>query len=175
MAATSTRLRLLAGTLQFSASKIMNVNVLAKQSQPLILTQSTRYFNRSCIAFTERKYSKEHEWITLEDNIGTIGISDYAQDALGDLVFVDLPEVGTKFFKGDEFGALESVKAASDLYMPVSGEVTETNSGLEDEPSLINKHPYDEGWILKVKLGNLDEVEELMTETEYNEFLKSEE
>ncbi|XP_033114071.1 glycine cleavage system H protein-like [Anneissia japonica] len=168
-------MRLLAGRLQYSASQIIKTTVFAKQTQSLFLKQSTRYFNRSCVVLTDRKFSKEHEWVTVVNDIGTIGISDYAQDALGDLVFVDLPDIGTKFFKGDEFGALESVKAASDLYMPVSGEVTETNATLEDDPAIINKDPYDKGWILKVKLSNVDELEELMTEDQYTEFLKSEE
>ncbi|CAH3193813.1 unnamed protein product, partial [Porites evermanni] len=93
----------------------------------------------------ERKYSKEHEWITMDGVIGTIGITDYAQNQLGDVVYVDLPEEGQTFNEGDSFGAVESVKAVSEVYSPLTGEVTEINSKLKDKPELVNKSPYEDG------------------------------
>ena len=117
-------------------------------------------------------YSKSHEWVKpLEDDVVLIGITDFAQSELGDVVFVDLPEVGDNLTQEDEFGAVESVKAASDLIAPVSGEILEVNEDLVGEPELLNKDPYG-SWLLKVKLENSDELANLLNSEEYQEFIK---
>ncbi len=114
------------------------------------------------------KFAASHEWISLEEgDVVCMGISDHAQQALGDLVFVELPEVGVTVSQGDEFGVVESVKAASDIYAPVSGEVIAVNTGLEDAPELLNSEPYTDGWILKLKLSDPSELDELMSEADY--------
>ncbi|KAI8847222.1 glycine cleavage system component H [Chytridium lagenaria] len=114
-----------------------------------------------------RKYTADHEWISVQDGVGTIGVTDYAQKALGDVVFIELPEVGKVISKQDNIGAVESVKAASDIYAPVSGEIIESNNALADEPSLINSSPYDKAWIVKIKLSSPEEVDALMDESAY--------
>ncbi|CAD1477503.1 unnamed protein product [Heterotrigona itama] len=121
----------------------------------------------------ERFYTEKHEWITIEGNIGIIGISNYAQEALGDVVYAQLPDVGSEIEKEAECGALESVKAASELYSPVSGKVIEKNEEVEKKPSLINTSCYEKGWLFKVELNKFDELKGLMNEEAYNEFLKS--
>lgn len=108
-----------------------------------------------------------------DKNIGTVGISNYAQEALGDVVYAQLPEVGTIIMQDDECGALESVKAASEIYCPVSGEVCEKNGNVEDTPSLVNTSPYKDGWLFKIKIAKPAELESLMDEKKYEEFLKS--
>lgn len=114
------------------------------------------------------KYSKEHEWVLVEDEDGAvIGISDFAQNELGEVVFVEAPELGEKISRDDPFGAVESVKAVSDLYAPVSGAVTEVNDALPDTPELINEDPYGEGWIIKVAMSDPGELDDLMTAEEY--------
>ncbi len=114
------------------------------------------------------KYSKEHEWVLVEDEDGAvIGISDFAQNELGEVVYVEAPELGEKISKDDPFGAVESVKAVSDLYAPVSGAVTEVNDALPDTPELINEDPYGEGWIIKVAMSDPGELDDLMTAEEY--------
>lgn len=118
------------------------------------------------------KYSKDHEWTKVEGDIVTIGIDDYAQDQLGEVVFVELPEVGDTFSEGDEFGTVESVKAVSEMYIPVSGEITEVNEALEDAPELVNNSPYEEGWIIKVKADDLSELDKLMDKAAYLDMLK---
>ena len=123
----------------------------------------------------EMKYTKEHEWAKIEGETATLGITDYAQNHLGDVVFVELPEVGSEFKAGEAFSAVESVKAASDIYAPVGGEVIEINSGLEDHPELLNQSPYDKGWIVKVKLSESVEAKKLMDAEQYAEFLETEE
>ena len=117
------------------------------------------------------RYTKDHEWIRLEGGIGVVGITDYAQNALGDVVYVEVPEAGKKLTAGGEAGVIESVKAASEIYSPVSGEVTEGNGGLDGDPALVNSSPTGEGWIFKVKLANPAEIETLMTEAEYKAFV----
>lgn len=109
----------------------------------------------------------------VDGNIGMVGISNYAQESLGDVVYAQLPDVGTSFRKGDECGALESVKAASEIYSPVSGDVTEKNTAVEETPSLVNTSCYDKGWLFKIKLAKLSEVDDLLSETQYEDFLKS--
>jgi len=116
---------------------------------------------------SELKYTESHEWLRLEDDgLITVGISDHAQALLGDLVFVELPEVGLEFVAGDECCVVESVKAASDVYMPISGEIVEVNEALVDEPEIINNSPYDNGWLFKVK-PSADEFSELMDADAY--------
>ncbi|XP_004392129.1 glycine cleavage system H protein, mitochondrial [Callorhinus ursinus] len=120
-----------------------------------------------------RKFTDKHEWITTENGIGTVGISNFAQEALGDVVYCSLPEVGTKLNKQDEFGALESVKAASELYSPLSGEVTEINEALAENPGLVNKSCYEDGWLIKIALSDPSELDELMSEEAYEKYIKS--
>ncbi|MCL4255595.1 MAG: glycine cleavage system protein GcvH [Anaerolineae bacterium] len=115
-------------------------------------------------------YAKSDEWVRIEGDIATIGISDYAQDALNDIVYVELPSVGDSFKKGDSFGSVESVKAASDLYTSVSGTVTEVNSDLEDSPELINSDPFGKGWIVKLKLDGAPDLSDLMDAPAYIEY-----
>jgi glycine cleavage system H protein len=112
------------------------------------------------------KYSKEHEWIRVEGTIGTIGISDFAQHELGEIVYVELPAVGDSFKAHAQFGTVESVKAASDLFIPVSGKVIEINRGVEDAPDSINSTPYD-AWMIKVEINNPSELDQLMSASEY--------
>jgi glycine cleavage system H protein len=118
------------------------------------------------------RYSDDHEWAKQTDGVARIGISDYAQDQLGDIVFVELPEVGDTLEKGEEFGTVESVKAVSELYMPVGGEITAVNESLEDEPELVNNEPYDGGWMVDVKLADPAEFEELKDKQAYLALLK---
>ena len=118
------------------------------------------------------KYTKEHEWIRVEGNTGVMGITDHAQELLTDIVFVELPEVGKTVKQGETVAVLESVKAVSDVYSPVSGEITEVNSELTDKVEMINKKPYGEGWIAKLKINDLKELDNLMTAEQYEEFLK---
>ncbi len=119
------------------------------------------------------KYSKEHEWINAADtNAAIVGITVHAQDALGDVVFVDLPAVGTAFKAGDVTGVVESVKAAADVYMPVTGEIVEVNEDLRNDPSLANSDPLATGWFFKVKMSDVSELDGLMEETAYETFAK---
>lgn len=121
------------------------------------------------------KYTSDHEWVSLDGEIGTVGITDFAQQQLGELVFVELPDVGNTVSTGDETGVLESVKAASELYAPVSGEIIEANNELEGNPTKVNEDPTGEGWIFKIKLANQDEFAGLMDENAYKAFLKENE
>jgi len=118
-------------------------------------------------------YTKEHEWVSIEDNIGTMGITDYAQDALGDVTYVEMPEVDSEVEQFEQFVSVESVKAASDIYAPVGGKVTEVNRKLEDNPSLINKDCYGKGWIAKIEVRDTDEGNNLMSAEEYRNYLES--
>jgi glycine cleavage system H protein len=114
-----------------------------------------------------RKFTEKHEWITTEEGIGTVGTSNFAQEALGDVVYCSLPEVGTKLKKQEEFGALESVKAASELSSPLSGEVTEVNEALAENPGLVNKSCYEDGWLITMTPSDPSELDELMSEEAY--------
>ena len=116
------------------------------------------------------KYTEDHEWLKLDADIATVGITVHAQDALGDVVFVELPEVGATFAQKDTAGVVESVKAAADVYMPVSGEVIEVNEALRDDPSLANSDPLGAGWFFKVKLSDASQLDALMDETSYTAF-----
>jgi glycine cleavage system H protein len=119
------------------------------------------------------RYTKDHEYIRVEGDAGIIGISDYAQGQLGDVVFVELPSVGKTLSKGDEAAVVESVKAASEVYAPVSGEIVEVNSELEAAPGTVNEDPAGRGWFLKIRLTNPGELDGLLTEEQYQEFVKS--
>ncbi len=121
---------------------------------------------------SEFKYSKEHEWVLVEGDTATIGITDYAQGELGDVVFVELPEVGASFDKMEAFGTIEAVKAVSELYLPIAGEVIEINAKLEDEAGLVNQDPYGDGWMIKVKISDTADLEELMDSEVYAELVE---
>ncbi|MBK5263835.1 MAG: glycine cleavage system protein GcvH [Alphaproteobacteria bacterium] len=118
-----------------------------------------------------RYFTDEHEWIDVEGEIATVGITDYAQGQLGDIVFVELPAEGAVFEKGDDAAVVESVKAASDVYAPISGEVVEVNGDLEDEPALVNSDAEEDGWFFKLRLTDASELEGLMNEAAYNTFV----
>ena len=119
---------------------------------------------------SELKFTKDHEWIRLDGDIAVVGITNYAQEALGDVVYVEVPEAGKAVEQGGEAGVIESVKAASEIYAPASGEVVEGNAALEDDPALVNSAPVGDGWIFKLKLSNLAELENLMSEADYNAY-----
>jgi len=121
------------------------------------------------------RYTKEHEWLRLQDGIATVGITDYAQDQLGDIVFVELPPPGKQLTQLAVFGEIESVKAVSELYSPVSGEVVESNAALAGKPELVNDSPYGEGWIIKVRLTAESEIDELLTADQYSELIEQQE
>lgn len=118
------------------------------------------------------KYTDDHEWAKADGGVVRIGISDYAQDQLGDIVFVELPEVGSRFEKGEEFGTVESVKAVSELYMPMGGEVTAINEALADEPERVNSDPYGGGWMIEINAGDPAEIDALKSKADYLEMLK---
>ena len=120
------------------------------------------------------KYSKEHEWVNVEGDVATIGITHHAQDQLGDIVYVELPEVDAEFAAGDEFGSVESVKAVAEVFMPISGTVTEVNESLEDSPETVNQNPHDDGWILKMKISDASELDDLMDKAAYEAFVAAE-
>ena len=118
------------------------------------------------------RYSKSHEWIRVTDEFGYVGISDYAQQQLSDIVYVEVPEVGDSFTQSEVFGVIESVKAATDCYLPVAGEIVEVNQDLEDSPELVNKDPYGDGWLVKIAIEDLGELDTLMSPQEYESFVK---
>jgi glycine cleavage system H protein len=123
----------------------------------------------------DSRYAKSHEYIAVEGEVGTIGITDYAQKELGDVVFVELPQVGTQLEAGDELGSIESVKAVSELFAPVGGEVVEVNERLAEKPELVNTDPYGDGWMVRVKVADPSEADELlMTAEEYDEYVETE-
>jgi len=119
------------------------------------------------------RYTKDHEWIRIEDDTAIVGITDYAQGELGDVVFVEIETEGEKLNKGDVFGTMEAVKTVSDLFMPVGGEVIQVNGKLDDEPELINKDPYGEGWMIKLKYSDLSESEDLLSPEDYKKMIES--
>lgn len=119
----------------------------------------------------DRLYSDTHEWIVVNNNIGIVGITDYAQDKLGDIVFVELPQVGKDVSRGDKVGEIESVKTVAEIYTPVSGKIIEVNKVLENKPEIINEDPYNEGWIFKIKLSNRDELGSLLNSIKYKELI----
>lgn len=122
----------------------------------------------------ELKYTEEHEWVMVEDDLVTVGITDFAQDSLGDIVFVELPEVGMKVEAGKAFGVVESVKAVSDIYSPITGEVVEVNEELPDTPEILNTSPYEDGWMVKIRLSDPSELDDLLDADAYRELTEEE-
>ena len=120
------------------------------------------------------RYTKEHEWVLIEGDTGTVGITDHAQKELGDIVYVDLPKVGSRVDQGKSLGSVESVKAVSDIYAPVSGEVVETNQTLADAPEKLNQDPHGSAWLVKVRLSAADEIKKLLSATEYQDYVGAE-
>ena len=120
-------------------------------------------------------YTKEHEWVSIDGKIATIGISNYAQEALGDITYIELPSEDDEVEQFEQLASVESVKAATDIFSPMSGKVIEVNEALEEKPGLINKSPYDKGWIAKIEISDMDEASNLMTAEEYQKYLESEE
>ena len=118
------------------------------------------------------KYTKEHEWVSLDGETATIGITDYAQSQLGDIVFVEFPDINSEINQNETFGVIEAVKTVADLFAPVSGEIIEVNSSLEDSPNLINSDPYGSGWIIKVKIKDSNEYNGLMSSDVYEEYIQ---
>ena len=119
-------------------------------------------------------YSKDHEWVRVEDGVALIGITDYAQTSLGDVVYVELPKVNDEFATNESFGSVESVKAVSEVFSPVSGTVVEVNNTLNDEPEKVNQDPYGEGWMIRIRMSSPGEVDSLLTAAEYEDFTKAE-
>uniref|UniRef100_A0A0A1X597 Glycine cleavage system H protein n=1 Tax=Zeugodacus cucurbitae TaxID=28588 RepID=A0A0A1X597_ZEUCU len=153
--------------------QLSNVATKTLRITPTPQCQHWRAFNVSSLLLAERRYTEKHEWVSVEGTTATVGISEYAQDALGDVVFAQLPDPGTALQQSDECGALESVKAASEVYSPVSGKVTEKNGEVEETPGLINSSCYEKGWLFKLTVSNPAEIEKLMSEEQYKEFLKA--
>ena len=120
---------------------------------------------------SEKKFSKKHEWVSMEGDIATVGVTDFAQGELGDIVFVEIETEGESLDKDEVFGTIEAVKTVSDLFMPLSGEITEINEGLEDAPESVNESPYENGWMVKIKLSNTAEVDDLMDAATYKELI----
>ena len=120
------------------------------------------------------RYSQEHEWVRVEDGVGTVGVTDYAQDQLGDIVYLDLPAIGTNVVQFEKLGEIESVKAVSDLYAPISGEVSEVNQRAIESPEMVNQEPFEGGWLLRVRLSNAAELDNLLTAAEYDAFIATE-
>ncbi len=120
------------------------------------------------------KYSKEHEWVAMEDEVATVGITDHAQEQLGEIVFIELPAVGDKVSKDDPFGVIESVKAVSDIYAPVSGTVVAINEDLPESPETVNEDPYGDGWLIKIKVSDESDFDDLMDSAEYEEMIAEE-
>ena len=119
-------------------------------------------------------YSKDHEWVRVDGNVAIVGITDYAQDSLGDVVYVELPKVGDDFAANESFGSVESVKAVSEVFSPVTGEIVGTNEALADTPEKVNQDPYGDGWMIRVKMSNPGEVDSMLTAAEYEAFTKAE-
>lgn len=122
---------------------------------------------------SDLKYSKEHEWVRLEGDVATVGISNFAQEQLGDVVFVELPDVGKQVVQNGDAAVVESVKAASEVYAPLTGEIVEVNTALEDDPELVNQSPTGEGWFMKIRLSDASQLEGMMDEAAYNDFTAS--
>ncbi|XP_071381226.1 glycine cleavage system protein H (aminomethyl carrier), b [Centroberyx affinis] len=162
----------------FSANfspKVPQLSQIAQTPATRLLwrTDAARTLSTATPLSTALKFTDKHEWVRVEGGIGTVGISSFAQEALGDVVYCGLPEVGQKLEQMEEFGALESVKAASELYSPLTGEVTEINTELADNPGLVNKACYEEGWLIKMTIENPGELDGLMDQAGYDKFIKS--
>lgn len=117
------------------------------------------------------RYTKDHEWVAVDGDVATVGITDYAQHSLGDVVYIDMPRVGDKLGSHEAFGSVESVKAVSEIFMPISGEISEVNDGLNDTPEAVNNDPYSAGWMVKVKMNNPLEADAMLSSIEYEEYL----
>lgn len=165
-------LRSLRGLGGFQSAVNLNNSFSCRTLSSIRLFNSTPARNFASVA-ADRYYSDKHEWVEINGNVGTVGISQYAQEALGDIVYAQLPDEGSDINKDDEVGALESVKAASELYSPVSGKVAEKNTLVENTPALVNQSCYDKGWLFKVTISNKDELKDLMNEEQYTKFLKT--
>nr|XP_027195873.1 glycine cleavage system H protein, mitochondrial-like [Dermatophagoides pteronyssinus] len=157
-------------------------NLLSHHQQAANKTILNHHQQRRSIHFSstrflsDRRYSEKHEWVLLDSNdktIGTVGISQYAQESLGDVVYVQLPEIDSEFNQNDEIGAIESVKAANEIYTPVSGTIIDINKNLEEKPGLINTSCYDDGWLFKIRIKDSKEIDGLMDEQAYEEFQKA--
>jgi glycine cleavage system H protein len=122
---------------------------------------------------TENLYTREHEWVRVEDDVCVLGITEFAQHELGEVVFVELPEVGQVFDTGDELGTIESVKAVAEIYTPVAGEVIEVNESVSDDPELLNEDPHGEGWLIKIRFSSASDLKDLMKADQYEEYVKS--
>jgi len=122
---------------------------------------------------SENLYTREHEWVRVEDDVCVLGITEFAQHELGEVVFVELPEVGQVFDTGDELGTIESVKAVAEIYTPVAGEVIEVNEAVSDDPELLNEDPHGEGWLIKIRFSSASDLKELMKADQYEEYVKS--
>jgi len=120
----------------------------------------------------ENLYTKDHEWLLVQGDVGTVGITDFAQKELGDVVYVDLPEIGDSFEASEPFGSVESVKAVSEIFCPVGGEVIEVNAKLEETPELVNQSPHQKAWMIKIRISDLEELKELLSAEEYEEYLQ---
>lgn len=120
---------------------------------------------------SDLKYTKDHEWVKIDGDVATVGVTDYAQGELGDVVYIDLPEIGDAVEKDDSFGTIEAVKAVADLFSPVSGDIEARNETLQDEPETINKDPYGEGWMVKIKMSDSAQLSELMNAAEYEKLV----
>ncbi|XP_038860229.1 glycine cleavage system H protein, mitochondrial-like [Salvelinus namaycush] len=148
-------------------------HVQISASRLLWKANTAQTLSTASLLSTALKFTDKHEWVRVEGGVGTVGISKFAQEALGDVVYCGLPEVGQKLEQMEEFGALESVKAASELYSPLTGEVTEINTELADNPGLVNKSCYEGGWLIKMTIDNPAELDDLMDDGSYEKFIKS--
>jgi len=156
------------------ASPLVTFNAAAATANfPAASSPLRRCFATSSSAWAERRFSEKHEWVVITDGVGVVGVSNYAQEALGDIVYAQLPEIDAELEAEEECGALESVKAASEVYTPVSGVVIEINEGLAENPGVINASPYADGWLFKLKVSNEAECDALMDDAAYEAFLAS--
>lgn len=141
-------------------------------SRPMCMRLASCINHQIKLSYSQRRYTEKHEWIAVKDNVGRVGISDHAQEALGDVVYVQVPDVDAEFKQFDEAGAIESVKAASEILSPASGQVVEVNKALEDKPSLVNSDCYGQGWLFDLKLNDAAELDKLMSEEDYKKYLE---
>jgi len=145
----------------------------ASQTRVTFPSQTVRQFSFSRALLSDRKFTEGHEWISMDGDVGTVGLSAHAQDSLGDIVFVELPEIDAEYEKEDDCGVVESVKAVSEIFCPVTGKITARNETVVEDPGLINRSYDDEGWLFKIELADKAELDGLMTEEQYKEFLDS--
>lgn len=154
-------------------SRVLGIRVFPALKTKCIRPTLPRFICRTSVQRADRLYTEQHEWITVDGKIGTVGASNYAQETLGDIVYAQLPDVDTELEQFGECGALESVKAVSEVYSPASGKVTEKNTAVEETPALVNRSCYDEGWLFKLEVKNVDELKALMDEKAYEEYIKN--